>query len=189
MVEGIVLAGGLSKRAGSNKMAFTFRNKPLILSTIETLRPFTDRIVVISGHYHDEILSFIEPLEDVECLYNEAYTEGMYTSVKKGMANTTGDVFIIPGDMPLVKPPTYEKLMKSEGLIRVPVHNKRKGHPMFIDASLRSALLDSNEYPHLKAFRNAHGFNEVTVEDEGVLIDIDTLDDYLQMKRIEERSE
>ena len=189
MAEGIILAGGYSKRTGTNKMMLPFRGKPLIVSTIMAMRPKVSNIVVVSGHYHEPLEETLKRISHVRLVHNDAYDKGMYASVKKGMDETSEDVFIIPGDMPLVQSSTYEKLLNADGLIRVPTKNKRKGHPIFIDASLRSKLLDSKTYDHLKAFRNAQGFNEVPVEDEGILIDIDTMDDYLQMKRKKERSE
>ncbi|MGM0436158.1 MAG: nucleotidyltransferase family protein [Bacillota bacterium] len=189
MAEGIILAGGYSKRANTNKMALEYKGKPLILSTIEAMQPFVKRIVVVTGHYHKALESILHTQKNVLCVYNDTYHKGMYDSIKKGLMHTKEDVFIMPGDMPLVKPATYETLLKSEGLFRVPTVNNQKGHPIYMEASLRSTLLDSKEYDHLKAFRNAIGFSEIPVEDEGILIDIDTRDDYLQMKRKEERSE
>jgi len=189
MAEGIILAGGYSKRADTNKMMLEYKGRPLILSTIESMNPFVNKIVVVTGHYHEDIAFALKTQNHVQCVYNDTYDKGMYDSIKKGMMHTKEDVFIIPGDMPLVKPSTYETLLKSEGLLRVPVTRNQKGHPIYIDASLRSTLLDSKKHHHLKALRNAMGFNEVPVEDRGILIDIDTMDDYLQMKREEERSE
>ncbi len=181
MTEGIVLAGGYSSRAKANKMALIHHGKPLILSTIESMRPHVSRIIVVSGHHHGTLRLILNGLKGVDIVKNEAYDQGMFSSVKTGMAHTEGDVFIIPGDVPTVDPHTYKRLLDSKGAIRVPVHKDRKGHPIFISGSLRDDLLKAEQNSNLKAFRDKHGFEGVRVDDPGILIDIDTREDYLRM--------
>ena len=182
MTEGIILAGGYSSRAKANKMALLYHGKPLILSTIETMRSHVSRIVVVTGHHHGTLKLVLKDAPDVEVIRNDDYDMGMFSSVKVGLAHTTEDVFIIPGDVPTVNPGTYGALLKGEGDIRVPSYGEKKGHPIFIDRTLRGDIMKSDvEKTHLKAFRDAHGYRTVPVDDPGILIDIDTKEDYHRM--------
>ena len=181
MTQGIVLAGGYSSRAETNKMGFLYQGSPLILSTIETMMPYVTNIIVVSGHYHDELSTMLKDVSDVTIVYNKNYDQGMYASVKTGMADTFEDVFIIPGDVPLVRPSTYEQLKAAKGLIKVPSYNNRRGHPLFMDKRLRNILLESPTITNLKAFRDAQGFETIPVDDPGILVDIDTQEAYFQL--------
>jgi len=181
MTQGIVLAGGYSSRAETNKMVFLYQGIPLILSTITAMKPYVTNIIVVSGHYHGELTTMLKDVSDVTIVYNKAYDQGMYASVKTGLTHTYEDVFIIPGDVPLVKPSTYERLKAAKGLIKVPSYNNQRGHPLFMDKRLRKCLLESHTITNLKAFRNAQGFETIPVDDPGILVDIDTQEAYFQL--------
>ncbi|MFW6284807.1 MAG: nucleotidyltransferase family protein [Bacillota bacterium] len=178
MAEGIVLAGGYSSRMNANKMALIYHGKPLILSTIEAMKPHVSRMVVVSGHHHGSLRLLLKGLPEVSVVKNPDYSEGMFSSIKVGMAHTEEDVFIIPGDCPLVNPTTYERLKEGKGSIRVPAYEKRRGHPIYLSKTLREDLLNAPSTMNLKAFRDQKGFETIPVEDPGILIDIDTKEDY-----------
>ncbi len=181
MAEGIILAGGFSSRAGTNKMTLEYEEIPLIEHAIEAMKPFVSRIVVISGHHHEDLV-YLDERRFIKLVYNPDYEKGMFTSVKLGAAEVDDDMFIIPGDYPLVSRSTYRALLDAHGVIRVPVYKQKKGHPLFIEASLRTALSNSKA-PHLKAFRDHYPVTTVPVGDEGVLVDVDTLDDFQRLKK------
>ncbi|MFW6285405.1 MAG: nucleotidyltransferase family protein [Bacillota bacterium] len=178
MAEGIVLAGGYSSRVNANKMALIYHGKPLILSTIEAMKPHVSRVVVVSGHHHGSLRLLLKGMPEVTLVKNPNYDEGMFSSIKVGMQHTNGDVFIIPGDCPMVNPKTYEQLKKGDQPIRVPAHEGKRGHPIFIASTLRNALLQAPNSTNLKTFRDAQGFETIAVDDPGILIDVDTKEDY-----------
>ncbi|MFP4077711.1 MAG: nucleotidyltransferase family protein [Bacillota bacterium] len=178
MAEGIVLAGGYSSRAHANKMAFIYHGKPLILSTIETMKPHVRRVVVVSGHHHGTLRLLLKGMPDVTIVKNPDYDQGMFSSIKVGMRHTKDDVFIIPGDCPMVVSTTYDQLEQGNHAIRVPAYQGRRGHPIFIASTLRDDLLKAPASTNLKAFRDSKGFETVPVDDPGILIDIDTKEDY-----------
>ncbi|MFW5913617.1 MAG: nucleotidyltransferase family protein [Bacillota bacterium] len=178
MTEGIVLAGGYSSRANANKMALIYHGKPLILSTIEAMKPHVSRVVVVSGHHHGTLRLLLKGMPDVSIVKNPDYDEGMFSSIKVGMQHTKDDVFIIPGDCPMVDTKTYEALKQGDQSIRVPSYEGRRGHPIFIPHTLRNDLLNAPKSANLKTFRDSKGFETVPVDDPGILIDIDTKEDY-----------
>ena len=122
MAEGIILAGGKSTRMGQNKMLLMYQNHPLIWYTIQSMKPFVSKIIIVTGRYDKEIKETLKN-EDVTFVFNENYEKGMFSSVLKGVKETKEDFFIIPGDCPFVKEDTYRKLLKGNGDIRVPSYH------------------------------------------------------------------
>lgn len=182
MVDGIVLAGGFSSRAKTNKMFLKYKDKELILHAINSMNTICEKIIIVTGHYHKEIDSFFKPYKHVEIVYNESYVEGMFSSIKKGVSRTENSFFIIPGDYPLVLADTYKKILESTGDIRVPSYQMRLGHPIYFDSSYKQKILTSDS-SNLKEFRNQYSFSIVSVDDPGILRDIDDLESYKKLIR------
>ena len=182
MVDGIVLAGGFSSRAKTNKMILLYKDKELVLHTIETMHSVCDKIIVVTGHYHNDLVSLLSNLKYVEIVYNETYELGMFSSIKKGVSKTNNDFFIIPGDAPKVLPITYSGIMSSNKDIVVPSYNRRLGHPIFFRRKYKNEILNTN-HTNLKDFRNAHDFYILETQDSGILIDVDDLNDYKKLIR------
>jgi len=178
MAQGIILAGGYSSRIGHNKMTLSYQGTPIILHCIHSMMPFVSHIFVISGHYHDELTQLLKDDPKVTIIYNELYHLGMFSSVKKGSLFVTEDFFIIPGDYPLIMQSTYLALLKCKEPIAVPVFQNKKGHPIFIKKELIEALRNEPLDSNLKLFRNRFQFAEIQVDDSGILLDIDTLEDH-----------
>lgn len=184
MVEGIVLAGGFSSRAKTNKMTLKYKNKELILHTISSMKEFCERVIVVTGHYHQEIVALLDNYDFVKIVYNENYPQGMFSSIKKGVEETQGDFFIIPGDYPLVRAITYKNILELNQEIVVPSFNMRLGHPIYFNRSFKSRILNT-KFNNLKDFRNSCKFYIYETDDPGILMDIDNMEDYSNLIRKE----
>ncbi|MFO7969637.1 MAG: nucleotidyltransferase family protein [Bacillota bacterium] len=184
MVDGIILAGGYSSRLGKNKMNITFKDKPVLVHTIENMKSVCDRVIVVTGHYHKQIKPIIEDIEGIKIVYNENYSQGMFSSVIAGVNQVNNDFFLIPGDYPLVSREVYNKLLLGNKSIRVPSFEHKLGHPIFFDFSYKKLLLNS-KVNNLKAFRNQFAFEIITVNDSAILFDIDTIKDVNRLKNKE----
>ena len=182
MAIGIILAGGYSSRTKTNKMALMIEEKPLLHHTIAAMAKVVDDIIIVSGHHHEEIKQLTKAFKHVEVVYNQAYDQGMFASVKCGFKHAHDSVLIQPGDMPFVKASTYQTILNGHGLMRIPVYQGKKGHPIYIDITLKEELLNTKA-PHLKAFRDQHDFHAIAVDDSGILIDIDTMADYKKFRK------
>ncbi len=182
MAEGIVLAGGYSSRFKTNKMMMELDGIPLIRHTVDKMRKFTTKVYVITGFYHQDIKDLFLDDEDVEIIRNMDFDQGMFSSVKTGVAKTNADFFIIPGDYPIVSDATYELLNSSSGKVRVPVYANRRGHPILIESSLKTALLAEPADSNLKIFRNRFEVNYVLTDDEGIICDVDTMKDFFYIQ-------
>ena len=181
MVDGIILAGGFSSRCGSNKMVFDFNGKPMIWHTINSMRPFVNRIIVVTGRYDQETRDILKDEKDIEFAFNENFESGMFSSVKKGVEKVNNDFFIIPGDCPFVASTTFEAILKGTGMVRYPVCNGREGHPIFIKHELKEALLNEGKDSNLRIFRDKQDVEKVSVDDPCIVNDIDTYEDYLKI--------
>lgn len=184
MAQGIILAGGLSTRAETNKLLLVIKNKPLICHTIDNMRPFVDKIVVVTGRYHNELLPY---LNDVEVVKNDNYVKGMFSSVKVGVSHINDDFFILPGDTPFVSKKVYESLLKGTFSIRVPLYVGKKGHPVFLKKENSKKILEEPDDSNLKNYIEAKGFESIEVDDDNCLTDIDTKEDYLNLLKKLER--
>ena len=182
MAMGIILAGGYSSRAESNKMVLKYKNTEIIRHAIMAMQDYCTRVIVVTGHYHNDILEVVKDFEKVKVVRNLNYSQGMFSSVKVGVREVDDDFFVTPGDYPLIKKPTYEKILAAKGIIRVPTFNNRRGHPIFIGKELIKSLIDEKEDSNLKLFRNKYEITNVETEDSGILKDIDTVNDYLKLK-------
>jgi len=182
MATGIILAGGYSSRAKSNKMVLKYKNIEIIRHAIIAMQESCTKVIVVTGHYHEDTLKVVQDFEKVVVVRNENYSQGMFSSVKKGVSEINDDFFLTPGDYPLIKKSTYKKVLNAKGVIRVPTFNNLRGHPLFISKELISDLLSENDDSNLKLFRNKYEITNVITNDEGILKDIDTVNDYSKLK-------
>ncbi|MCK5387996.1 MAG: nucleotidyltransferase family protein, partial [Candidatus Izimaplasma sp.] len=179
MIDGIILAGGYSSRIKKNKMVLLYNELPIICNVIESMKDFCNKIVIVTGHYHDEIVQVVSKYEQVIVIRNINYDLGMFSSVITGVKEINNDFFLTPGDYPLIQKETFRSLLNASGEIRVPIFNNRKGHPILIKKELIDPLLNEPVDSNLKVFRDRYTVNYIETTDEGVLIDVDTMEDYL----------
>lgn len=177
MVAGVILAGGLSTRANTNKLLLEVDGRPLILHTIETLKPYVDRLIVVTGKFDEQLRPY---LNDVEVVYNENYQLGMFSSVLKGVNDIDCDVVILPGDMANIAHTTIETILNTNGLIRIPTYLGKRGHPLFLSSEILPSLKKEDIDSNLKEFlnKNEDKINLIPVNDQFIKIDIDTIEDY-----------
>lgn len=178
MAQGIILAGGFSSRTQNNKMRLEINGKPLIIHTIEAMRPFVNKIFVVTGHYDQDIRSFVKEDEKIKIVYNKDYPKGMFSSVLCGAKEITEDFFIVPGDIPFINASTYSALLKGAKPVRYPSYQGKEGHPLFISIKLKEALLNEGIDSNLRAFRDKQDREVIEVNDKYILKDIDTLEEF-----------
>lgn len=181
MPQGIILAAGKASRIGSNKMLLKHQGRFLIEHAIASMRPNVSNIIIVTGHYHDSIKAMYDQDPSIKVVKNESYELGMFSSIKAGLAYIDDDVYILPGDCPFVSKKTYEVLRQTNGDFSVPSYKGRHGHPVLIRKPLIKLLREEPITSTLKIFRDRVGFSSVLVLDEGILIDIDTLEDMRRM--------
>lgn len=130
---------------------------------------------------------------------NAGYARGMYSSVQEGVKSLEPDMrafFMAPVDTPLVRPDTVQRILSSfagrgkPGII-YPVYRGRRGHPTLIAAKYVGEILSGAQPDGLRGLLSRHEGEaaEVEVNDEAVLLDMDTPEDYQNLLRyLEQRS-
>ena len=182
MCDAIVLAAGFSSRTHMNKLELPIKGVPILRIVVMTLQQCCDNIVVVGGHYYNEVVEMLKEMERVKVVHNPNYNEGMFSSVQTGVAYMTQDFILMPGDYPLILESTYKRVIDTEGEIVVPTFNGIKGHPILIRQHLIHPLLMESPLSNLKKFRDRYQVTYLPVEDEGILKDIDTIEAYESMK-------
>lgn len=187
-ISAIVLAAGESRRMGSPKMLLPFRNKTVIETVIENvLGAGVEDVIVVLGAHMDKIKKLTEKYPVRHC-HNENYKSGMLSSVRCGFALLQAGcraALVMPGDQPVIKPKEIIRVMEAysdsgKGLV-MPVYEKKRGHPLMVDARYYEEVKNIPEEEGLRSLSVIHPDDvlEVKTDDPGVLNDIDTREDYL----------
>jgi CTP:molybdopterin cytidylyltransferase MocA len=190
-IAAIVLAAGFCRRMGSFKPLLDLDGRPVIYYAVESLRKAEIKLIhVIIGHNGDTLLPVLEKLK-VHAVVNEKYAEGMFSSVLAGMDSLEPGVkafFILPADMPLIRPETISSLIRASGqhpgIIVVPSYRGRKGHP---------PLIPVEKADYIREYRGENGLSGalwslkgqtafIPVEDENTVFDFDTAERYEELK-------
>lgn len=183
LMVGIVLAGGSSTRAKVNKLLLEVDRKPLISHTINTISPFVDRVVVVTGRYHDELCKVIT---NAEIVFNSNHEKGMFSSVLAGAKAVLGNnVLLIPGDITNVNEASIKSLLKGSKNIRIPSYEGVTGHPVYLSKEIVSELVKEPIDSRLCDFIAKHN-NEVEiieVNDKFINFDVDTIEDYNKLRK------
>lgn len=178
MYEAVILAAGYSSRVGSNKMLLAIDKKPIICHVIDAFSPICHKIHVVSGHYHDDLTSLLANNEKVNLVYNKDYSLGMFSSLLCGIKHVSGPCFICPGDYPLLETHDILQLTQGVGDFIVPTYQGKRGHPVLLTYEIIQELRKEPIESNLKEFRDRHSVEYIEVKNDGVLIDVDTLDTY-----------
>lgn len=186
MMTGLILAGGCSSRAKTNKLLLEVNNKPLILNTIASLAWAVNELVVVTGKFDKELRPY---LNNFKVVYNKDYELGMFSSVKAGIANIDSDVIILPGDISNVSKETIKKIINNKGIITIPTYKGKTGHPLFLNKEMVNKLKQEDINSNLRDFinKNIDKVNYVEVDDPFIMFDVDTIEDYNRL--IKQRKE
>jgi molybdenum cofactor cytidylyltransferase len=192
----IRLAAGYSSRMADFKPLLSLGDSTVIETVIRTVRQAgVSDITVVIGHRADELKPALNR-SHVGWIYNERYGEGMYSSVVSGLQAlkpAVKGVFLLPADIPLVKSLTIKKITlayrRSAAHIFYPTYLKQRWHHPLIPSDLFPEILTWNGPGGLKSFLARHEAQacEVEVQDKGILLDIDTPQDYSEICRVYEQ--
>ncbi|HSM74155.1 MAG TPA: NTP transferase domain-containing protein [Desulfobacterales bacterium] len=183
----IILAAGASRRMGQSKPLMVLGRETVLNRVVRLYQEagLTD-IRVITGFGSEAIQGALAACP-VAVIHNPAHESGMFTSVLAGvntLSAAIGSFFIHPVDIPLVRPHTLTRLMErfDEGPATViyPVFDGQRGHPPLIHAALKQAMVQHDGREGLRALLTQfeRTAQEVPVADGGVLLDMDTPEDW-----------
>jgi CTP:molybdopterin cytidylyltransferase MocA len=190
----IVLAAGRSSRMHDFKPLLVVGGRSLLERAVGTFTEVgIDDVVVVTGHRGDEVRP-IALRSGARVIANGRFDEGMYTSVQAGAASLGPDVsrfFLLPADVPLVRPETVGRLARAAGpkggpAIVYPALHESAGHPPLISTALRDEIVAAQPAGGLRELLLRHAASSLLVEvdDPGVLIDADTQEDLARIREL-----
>jgi len=189
LISAIVLTAGKSERmGGSPKALLSFKGRTFLEHVLAAIRDsgLTNTIVVV-GHHRDEIAA---ALRLPSLVFNPDYQRGMITSVQAGLRALppgvkAAGVFLV--DQPLIDAETIALLAAEvrPGRIVLPIHEGRRGHPVFFSSELFDEILGLQPDQGLNSVvrRDRARVREVEVRNAGVLRDIDTPEQFENLLR------
>lgn len=185
-IHTVILAAGSSKRLGFDKLTVKIDGEAVIRMAAV---PFVEaslggEIIVVTGGDAHGVAEALEGLP-VKVVHNMEHLKGMSSSIRAALPLVRGahSVFFHLGDKPFVKKELIcsmvdRRLREGKDII-VPVFEGMKGHPVLMDIEPYESdmeLLGGDK--GLREIIEKHGSDVLFIEgDEGVLFDIDTLED------------
>jgi len=180
---------------GAMKQLLPFGGATLLETVIGNVRRSrVDEIIVVLGASADEIRQRIggDPLRIV---VNPDFREGMGTSLRCGIAQVRGDAaLVVLADQPFVEPATIDRLIEEyrekKPQITIPVYRGFRGNPVLLDRSVFSEIMGLGGDIGCRAIFGGHSDNilKVSVDDAGVLLDMDTREDFERLQLPEART-
>jgi molybdenum cofactor cytidylyltransferase len=186
-IHGLVLAAGLSRRMGTFKQLLPFGGRTVVESVVGAVQDGgVDALTVVLGHRADEVREVLAPL-NVATVVNEAYREGMFTSVLCGLRQVASAdaVLLALVDQPQISASIVKAVIDSfrggKAGIVIPVFGGKRGHPIVLDLPrYRVEIEGLTGEEGLKPVVRGHIEDtlELLIEDERILRDLDTPEDY-----------
>jgi CTP:molybdopterin cytidylyltransferase MocA len=185
----VILAAGLSTRMKEFKPLLLLGNATVTDHVTGTFIKSGIAVYLVTGYRGEELKAGIKKHE-ITIINNPDYEKGMLSSVQAGVRQMPPGYqafFVLPVDIPLVKPETIKQLMdtgdENPGKIIYPVYNGERGHPPLIPSRLIPEILAWNKDGGLKAILDLHAdlAEDLPVKDKFILFDIDTREDYKEL--------
>ena len=191
-ISAILLAAGESKRMGTNKLSLPWGRKTVLECCLRVLLSSQVGEVLVVLNKQSRTLGQRLEGPQVKLVHNPQFRKGMSTSIRKGiqtLGRKSRAVLIALGDHPLLNVNTVNALIRAyvekKGTIIVPVYRGKRGHPVLFDRRYGNELLKLKRDVGARALLEKHGKEvyEVHSKSEGVVVDIDTWEEYRKRTR------
>lgn len=187
MVNAIIMASGLSKRMGNNKLLLKYKEIPIVEHVIREVSKCKFNEIILVSQY-DEVLK-IGKKYGFKLIKNNNSEIGQSESIKLGLessAKCDGFMFFV-GDQPKISIKYINKLIdrfkKNKYNIVVPKYKNKCGNPVIFPYHKKNELLLlKGDEKGKKVINNSSKVIYVDVNEE-MLFDIDTKEDYEKCKR------
>jgi molybdenum cofactor cytidylyltransferase len=187
MICAVVLAAGLSRRMGTQKLLLPFGGTSLIGHVVDrVLQSEVERVNVVVGPHSEAIVAALEG-RPVSLVINPCPEAEMLDSVRCGLRALTAEgdaVLLVLGDQPGLSPTLVNQLANawraSGKLIAVPTHGGKRGHPLLFSTRFCPEILERYDDTGLRGLLRGHPdeVHEFHVSEPGILLDVDRPEDY-----------
>lgn len=191
-IVGLIVAAGYSSRMGTFKPLLPLGGKTVIEVAVDSLRMAgVADIRIVVGYRAAELYPVLDQLQ-VDIIENPKYSQGMFSSVVAGLKTFAGDAeafFLLPGDTPVIRRHSIKDVVreyrKTNAAVVYPVFNGERGHPPLINATCFDRILSGDGADGLRGILNEYEADsvDVPVADQGILLDMDTMEDFNQLTR------
>ena len=192
MISAIILAAGESRRMGvQNKLLLQIDSEVLIRKFVKSVsNSLVDAVLVVVGFEAEKIKAVLHD-QAVKFVENPSYEEGMTTSIQSGVkasSNESTGLMICLADMPFAETSDLNLLIQAfndyrsteSSLIIVPVFQGKRGNPVLFSEVFREKILTHKGEGCREILRQfPHYVKEVSMENDNLLRDIDTPEDYM----------
>jgi len=192
MISAIILAAGESQRMGvQNKLLLQIDSEVLIRKFVKSVsNSLVDAVLVVVGFEAEKIKAVLHD-QAVKFVENPGYEEGMTTSIQSGVkasSNESTGLMICLADMPFAETSDLNLLIQAfndyrsteSSLIIVPVFQGKRGNPVLFSEVFREKILTHKGEGCREIVRQfPHYVKEVSMENDNLLRDIDTPEDYM----------
>lgn len=187
MITAIVMASGLSKRMGRNKLLLEYKNRPIIDYTLRPLKDINFMEVIVVSQY-EEVLNLAKEYKFKAVKNNNAIL-GQSESIKLGIQNSKacdGFMFFV-GDQPFVNKDDIKSIIQTftedKSYIVIPKFNSKFGNPVIFPYNKKDELmLLKDDEKGKKIIKSSTKIKYIDVKEE-MLFDIDTKEDYDRIMR------
>jgi molybdenum cofactor cytidylyltransferase len=192
-ISAVVLAAGKSQRMGSLKQLLPFGDRTVLQTVVDMLQSVNlDQILIVVGHRCEDVEASLP--SGVDVVRNDRYEEGMFSSVLTGLdalSPETDGLLLLLGDQPQIRPEVVgaviDRFQGGQHGIVLPEMGGKRGHPVLIDVRRYGdeiKALDGSE--GLKPVVRGHPEDTevVLIDDEAILRDMDTPEDYERELRL-----
>lgn len=193
-VAAIVLAAGESARMGRPKPLLPWERGQTVIEAIAArlvaLR--LAEIVIVTGHRAADVARAVGWLP-VRVVHNPDYRQGeMISSVQAGLRALPQEIaacLVVMGDQPALSVRVVDQVLLAYGRgcgeIVAPVYEGQRGHPVLFDCRYWPELLALEAgAPRDVIARYPDRLHLVPVDDDSILRDIDTPEDYRRERRL-----
>jgi molybdenum cofactor cytidylyltransferase len=193
-VGAVVLAAGSSNRMGEAKQLLPLASGTVLGRTLENLLDANvDEIVLVLGSSAETIRQRIadSPMKNLRILVNPEYGHGMATSLRTGLAVLDKKIdaaLIVLADQPFIRAETFDRIIdqyrKSDAQIVIPMFQGVRGNPVLLDRCVFHEVMALQGDIGCRAIFGNHldGIVKAEVDDIGILLDIDSKDDYERLR-------
>jgi molybdenum cofactor cytidylyltransferase len=190
----VVLAAGKSSRMGTAKQLLSLGSGTVLGQTLTNVRNSgLEEIVLVLGSSAESIRRQLPDslLEDVRIVTNEAYEQGMASSLRAGISAVSPRAeaaLVILADQPFIRTETFDRIVeeyrRTHARIVIPMHRGLRGNPVLLDRSVFHEVMALEGDIGCRAIFGSHPDEivKVEVEDPGILLDIDNQNDYEQLR-------
>ena len=155
----ILLAGGKSKRMGLAKGLLKYQHTFWILEQLNRISKNNISTVYIglgynSQHYFDAIPWFANAINKfvefqglrIKIVINPNPEFGSFSTLRTVLdkIKTNSDIIINPIDVPLLKLTDFNKIIKTENEVVIPIYKNKNGHPIKITSAFSKRLSTIN---------------------------------------------